>query len=219
MQLLSFESSAVLAMRDAATNADTSTATPLTPRSRAPASASASMSALSAALDAVERQWVAVRRVFVGQVRGAAAALGVGDGGGAQTGALPSLAARRSDLEYQRVRLRLFKRLLQLHALNAVSWRGAICDDTVHRHVYANCWYSTHVLTYRCGSRRVAAHLTLSPRSRSCAATCGRRCSTSTLTQRAHDTTRSTPTTTLCAGLRTIRCVLARCGCDCACVR
>lgn len=36
-----------------------------------------------------------MRRVFVGQ-----------------TGALPTLAARRGDLEYQRVRLRIFKRLL-----------------------------------------------------------------------------------------------------------
>lgn len=85
--LLSFESTAIAALRQAAAPSAAS-------NGKANSSTTA---AVAAALAVVEKQWIAARRVFVGQ-----------------NGALPSATARRADLDYQRVRYFIFRRLLQV---------------------------------------------------------------------------------------------------------
>jgi serine/threonine protein kinase/rhodanese-related sulfurtransferase len=64
-----------------------------------------------AALAQLERQWMAAREVFM-----------------ARNGALPSLQQRRQDLDYQRVRLWLYKRLLALYPLQPSRVRKVLAQ-------------------------------------------------------------------------------------------
>lgn len=66
---------------------------------------------IMAALAQLERQWMAAREVFM-----------------ARNGALPSLQQRRQDLDYQRVRLWLYKRLLALYPLQPSRVRKVLAQ-------------------------------------------------------------------------------------------
>ena len=90
--------------------------------------------AVAAALGRIEKQWIAARQVFIGSLNTTQPfvltsliidILNLGQGNN-----LPNMAARRVDLDYQRIRLHIFRRLLDvcfMFSNQSLSLNACIC--------------------------------------------------------------------------------------------